>query len=81
MSNQPKQELAEIEEGTQKMQDFLLSPKGIGILIFAALLTFVIAVLLLNYVGEKAVLYFCCVVGRLFFLFRDIIGGKKVKLD
>ena len=78
MSKTIEEESKEIEEGTEKIQEFLLSPSGIGILVVAAVVTFVIAVLLLNYVGEKALLYFCCVVGAGFFLVRELIGGKRL---
>ena len=77
MSKSIEESSKEIEEGTEKIQQFLLSPSGIGILVFAAFVTFVIAVLLLNYVGEKALLYFCCFIGAAFFLAREVVGGKK----
>jgi hypothetical protein len=48
-------ESKQIEEGTEQIQNFLVSPKGIGILVLAAVVTFIIAVLLLNFVGGKRI--------------------------
>ena len=69
----------DISEGQKKVQEWLMSPKGIGILVFVASLIFAIAVILLNTVGEKAVLYMTLVVLGLFFVARDVVGGQKLK--
>jgi len=72
--------VCEDDAGSEKVQKFMTSTRGIMIIGFFGLLIFLIAIVLLNTMGSKAVSIFLFSVGGCFFILREILGGKKIKI-
>ena len=75
----PHEELEDLV--TEKITRFMTSSKGITILASIGFLIFLISIILLNTVGSKPVLYFLFSVLGLFFIVRELIGGKRIKVQ
>ena len=72
--------MQEYDDTNPELFKFLVSSRGITYIALAGLFVFISATLVLNFLGETAIMYYGVAVLASFFFIRHIVGENKVRL-
>lgn len=72
--------MQEYDDTNPELFEFLTSKKGILSIALAGLFVFITATLVLNFLGEQAIMYYAVVLLGVFFFIRHIVGENKIKM-